>query len=299
MNKIRELIQLCSDCRYVPVIVGPTGSGKSSLLYKLAEFYNFEIISADSRQIYRFLDIGTAKPEPSILQKYPHHFISIVEPDEKYSAAEFARSAADIISSAFSNERIPVVAGGTGFYIKALFNGFFEGPGSNEGIRNELEKHQIETLYEKLEDVDREAARSIHKNDKKRIMRALEVFMITGRKMSEYHKIQANPTTGYKPYYFYIQPPRDILYERINKRADSMFENGWIQETEILLKRGYSENSPAFEGLGYRDIISYLKGGVQYKDLVEKIKMDTRRYAKRQITWFSNQIKNEKIEILN
>ncbi|HON57224.1 MAG TPA: tRNA (adenosine(37)-N6)-dimethylallyltransferase MiaA, partial [bacterium] len=271
-KEIEDIIKKCFDEKLALIIAGPTASGKTELAYNISEKYNIEIISADSRQIYKYLDIGTAKPSKEILEKLPHHLISIIEPNQRYSAAEFAENAENIISEIFQKNKLPIILGGTGFYIKALFNGLFEGPAADEKIRAELEKNNNDELFAQLQEIDKLTAQKFHKNDRKRIIRALEVYMITGKPISELQLSYTPKISKFKPFYIILDIPRKKLYDAINARADKMLKNGWIEETQEILKNGFNENCPAFEGLGYREIISFLNNRIDFDTLSYKIK---------------------------
>jgi len=289
---LKDEIKKCIDNFYTPIIVGPTASGKTELSYKLADIFEIEIISADSRQVYKYLDIGTAKPAKQILDKIPHHLISIISPTEKYSAFEFANTSQKLIIEIFRRNKLPLIIGGTGLYIKTLFDGIFEAPAIDEELRKDLSEKSNLELFEFLKTNDPETAEKIHINDKKRLLRAVEVIKQTGKKFSIIKKEYTKPLTNYKPRYFYLNIPREELYAKINARADLMLKNGWIDETQQLLQMGYTADIPAFEGLGYREIIKFLNGELKFDVMREQIKMFTRRYAKRQIIWFNYQIKD-------
>jgi len=290
LKKIIETIKFCMDNKRIPVIAGPTASGKSDLAYSLAERFEIEIISADSRQIYKYLDIGTAKPSVDILKKISHKLISVINPDERYSAAQFAETASLYISEIFCKKRLPVIVGGTGLYIKALFDGMFECPEKNDDLRRALEKKSNSELFDYLNKIDPESCVKININDKKRIVRAIEVFETTGESISKL-KTATSPATEFKPFYFIMERDRKDLYNRINCRAEKMIKNGWIEETQNILNMGFQKNCPAFEGLGYKDIIEYLDKKQELPQTIENIKMFTRRYAKRQMIWFRGQVK--------
>ncbi|MBP7651798.1 tRNA (adenosine(37)-N6)-dimethylallyltransferase MiaA [Candidatus Dependentiae bacterium] len=294
MKEIINIIQSCIVNNQVPVIAGPTASGKSELAYSISDYFDIEIISADSRQIYKYLDIGTAKPSEEILKKVPHRLISLITPDKNYSAAEFADAANKHIIEIFRKKKLPVIVGGTGLYIKTLFDGIFEGPERNSEIRANLESKSNFELYEILKKIDSYSSEKININDKKRLIRAIEVFELTGESITELKK-NTKPVTEYKPFYIIMNKNRNELYDRINMRAEIMIRNGWIEETQKILDMGYASDCPAFEGLGYRDIIGYIEKKQKYDDMIENIKLYTRRYAKRQIIWFRHQLIPDKV----
>jgi tRNA dimethylallyltransferase len=276
----------------VLVLVGPTAIGKTALSVELALYNNAEIISADSRQIYRYMDIGTAKPTADELNKVPHHFIDIVNPDEAYNAGQYGRDARKKIEQIITNGKNVIVTGGSGLYIKSLVDGFFEGTDSDDTvrqkIRSEILSSGLTNVYLRLQILDPDAASKIHPNDAKRIERALEVFELTGCRISELQRTQISDCP-FNPVFAGLTGDRKILYDRIEKRVDGMMEQGVIEETRRLLDMGYSSNLISMESLGYREIIDYLSGSIQYNDMIKAFKQRSRNYAKRQITWFKKE----------
>lgn len=274
----------------IPLIVieGPTASGKSEVAIQLAESFQTEIISADSRQIYRQMDIGTAKPSLEERERVTHHLIDIIDPDQEYNAGNFSSSASEIITNLHISGKIPVVCGGTGFYIKALLEGLFAVPEIPKEIREELETLEKEKgkeyLYQMLLKVDPQSAEKIHSNDCYRIKRALEVWIVTGRGIRELWKEQAKDQV-YKPFRLMVSEERAPLYERINLRMERMIKEGLIEEIRILLAR-YSEDVPGLKSVGYREFIPFLKRGIPFLNCLEEAKQATRNYAKRQFTWY-------------
>jgi tRNA dimethylallyltransferase len=262
------------------VISGPTASGKTALAAHLCEKLQTEIISADSRQVYKYLDIGTNK-DLSISQ----HLINIIEPDKKYSAAEFALEAGKIIKGVNKRGKTAIVSGGTGLYIKALLYGLDDMPPSDEKLRSELARFSAGELYEKLYKTDPQAAQK-NKSNPQRLLRSLEINILTGRPQSA-HYTPKKPKYNFK--HFTLAPERKTLYERINTRCAQMIKNGMIEETKKVLSMGYAKNCYGLSGIGYRHAVEYIDGEITKAVMLEKFMQDTRNYAKRQITWFSHQ----------
>ena len=271
-------------------LLGPTGSGKSSLALELAQRFKGEIISADSVQVYRGLDIGTAKPSTADRRLIPHHLIDILDPDQGYSAALF-RDQADEIILDLHKRKIPIfVVGGTGLYLKALTRGLFRGPAGDSKLRLALHKKAEmggnEVLHRELQRLDPEAASRIHPHDKFRITRALEVYSLGKKPISLFQKEHGFQETHYEVLKVGLQCERDELYGRIESRVDQMIEMGWVDEVQTLLNRGYAPGLKSMRSLGYKNIVSYLSGVLNIEQAIILTKRDTRRYAKRQITWF-------------
>jgi tRNA dimethylallyltransferase len=271
-------------------LLGPTGSGKSSLALELARRFKGEIISADSVQVYRGLDIGTAKPSPEDRRLIPHHLIDILDPDQGYSAALF-REQADEVILGLHKRKIPIfVVGGTGLYLKALTRGLFRGPAGDSKLRLALHKKAEmrgnEVLYRELQELDPEAASRIHPHDRFRITRALEVYSLGKKPISLFQKEHGFQENHYEVLKVGLQCERDELYRRIECRVDQMIERGWVDEVQTLLNRGYAPGLKSMRSLGYKNIVSYLSGGLTLEQAIILTKRDTRRYAKRQITWF-------------
>lgn len=273
------------------IIQGPTASGKSELAVRLAESFSGEIINADSMQVYRGMDIGTAKPPREMLARVPHHLLGIIDPDMQFSAADFRREAENAIRDIIDRGKKVFVVGGTGLYIKALTKGLIDSPGGNDKLREELKEvariHGNLDLYERLASVDPATAEKLHPNDLVRIIRALEVHEMTGRSMSEFrnlHRFENN--SNYHCLKLGIAVDRTELYRRIDDRVDWMMEHGLVEEVEGLLAKGYSPCLKAMRSLGYSQICSFLAGEIPLEEAVNLIKRDTRRYSKRQMTWF-------------
>lgn len=273
----------------VIVICGPTASGKTALSIELAKKINGEIISADSMQIYKDMNIGAAKPTKEEMQGIKHYLLDFVSPEIRYSVADFKEQAEEAIKEIIKKGKTPIVVGGTGLYINSLIYGIeYAKTEFDDEYRKELEKiylkKGLEYLYNEAMRIDPEAMQTISKNDKKRIMRVLEIYNETGKTKTEQDK-ESRKEVKYDYYVFALNMEREILYERINKRVDIMLEQGLVEEVKFMLKK-YKEFPTAMQGLGYKEVKYYLDSMITYKEMVEKIKMETRRYAKRQITWF-------------
>lgn len=288
----------------LPIIVGPTAGGKSALALAIAEEVGGEIVSCDSMQIYKRMNIGTAKPTEDELKRVRHHMIDIVEPWENFSCADYARLADEAITDIVSRGKTPIICGGTGLYLDALLRGGLpEIADSDEEYRAELcallEREGAEKLHKMLEDVDPESAEAIHMNNTKRVIRALEIFHTSGRKKSELDKENSRIDGKYEPLavgLFY--PDRSVLYERIDKRVDVMIEDGLLDEVRGLEGEGVFERSKTASGaIGYKELLGYLHGEMTLDEAVENLKTATRRYAKRQCTWFFAKDYVNKIEI--
>lgn len=276
----------------VPFIVGPTAVGKTKLSLLLAEKLDLEIISADSRQIYRYMDIGTAKVPAHIRQSIPHHFIDICNPDEYYSAGQFSREARRVIKILQNKEKTALVAGGSGLYIKALIEGFFAGNVKNASIRRQLQDECLHdglgSLYQRLRECDPDYADKLSPNDKQRILRALEVYLISGLPFSRW-LTKAKQPADFEARIFGLRMERPELYARINKRVDEMLAGGLVAEAEQLLERGYAKDLNALNTVGYKEVFQYLDKLLDFAEMAEFIKRNSRRYAKRQMTWFKKE----------
>lgn len=277
--------------RRIIIIGGPTCSGKTALSISLAEKLDSEIISADSRQIFKYLDIGTAKPSPEQLRKVKHHFVDSLEPDEDFNVSRFEIEALEIIEKLQSQNKIPVVAGGTGLYIRALTDGIFNEVDTDEEYRDYLLelRHQFgnEKIYEELKKADPVSAEKMLPQNWKRVMRALEVFHITGRPIWEFQE-NYKRQSDFIFLKFGLMWPREILYANIEKRVDGMISGGLIDEVKMLLDKGFRPSLNSLNTVGYKETIAYLNGEISLERAVELIKRNTRRYAKRQLTWFRN-----------
>ena len=280
---------MTTDPPIVPVLVGPTASGKTDTALLLAMALRGEVISADSRQIYRFLDIGTAKPAPAQLRSVPHHFIDERDPDESFSAGEFGAQARERIGRILGRGRLPLVVGGSGLYVRSLVDGLFEGPGKQPLLRSVLEERAraggILELLEELRSVDPAAARGASSATPRRIIRALEVYHATGVPLST-HQREARPTIEFTPMLLGLTWERPELHARIEARCEAMITDGLLAETERLEAMGYDRSCNALNTVGYAEMTAYRRGELAWHDALERFKRNTRRYAKRQMTWF-------------
>ena len=274
----------------VIVICGPTASGKTALSIELAKKINGEIISADSMQIYKDMDIGTAKPDENEKEGIKHYLLDFVEPDKRYSVAEFKIDATKAIEEILQKGKTPIVVGGTGLYVDTLIYGIeYNDIKIDEDYRVELEKiietQGLDVLYKKAQEIDSKAMEKISPNDKKRIMRVLEIYKATGKTKTEQEEESRKNGVKYDYKVFALNMDREILYNRINLRVDKMIENGLVEEVENLKKK-YNQFPTSMQGLGYKEVVEYLENKVTKEEMIEKIKRETRRYAKRQLTWF-------------
>lgn len=273
------------------ILVGPTAVGKTSLSIALAKSLNGEIISADSMQIYDYMDIGTAKITDEEKDGITHYLIDEVTPDIDFSVSDFQHKAKTYIGKILNEDKLPMVIGGTGLYINSLIYDLdFTSSVSNWNLRYEYEEkanaYGNKYIHDELKNVDPVSADRVHVNDTKRIIRALEVYYETGKPMSESYKDFRKPSNEFDIVMIGLRMDREKLYERINKRIDIMMEQGLIEEVKSLLDKGYSEDLTSMQGIGYKEIISYLKGECSLEETVEILKRQSRRYAKRQLTWF-------------
>lgn len=274
----------------VIVICGPTASGKTALSIELAKKINGEIVSCDSMQIYKEMDIGTAKPTKEEMQEIPHYMINTIFPNERYSVADYKKDAKKAIREIIKKGKVPIIVGGTGLYVDSLiyeieyFDIKFD-----EKYRQELEeqvrKDGLEKLYNKAKKIDPEAMLKISSNDKKRILRVLEIYKATGKTKTEQERKSREKEPEFDYLVYGLNMPREKLYERINLRVDIMIKQGLIKEVEKIYKK-YNEFPTAMQGLGYKEVVEYLEGHLTKEEMIEKIKQETRRYAKRQMTWF-------------
>ena len=271
------------------VIAGPTASGKSALALALAREFHGEIVSCDALQVYRGMDRGTAKPSPEERDSLPHHMIDLTPPSQAFSAGEYLRRGREVLKDIRNRGRLPFVVGGTGFYLRALIEGLFEGPGRSEPLRARMrriaERRGPATLHRALSRIDASTAARLAPADLGRIVRAYEVYLLTGKPMSSWQTQQSKPIEGFCWLKLGIEWPRELLYRRIEERVERMFETGFVEEVRELLRQ-FPEGSPAFKAIGYRQIIDYLRGDKTLAQAVEETKLESRRYAKRQLTWF-------------
>lgn len=276
------------------ILTGPTAVGKTSLSIQLAKALNGEIISADSMQIYRHMDIGSAKVTAAEMEGVAHHLIDVLEPYEPFNVSQFQQMAKAAMTEIYGRGHLPIVVGGTGFYIQALLYdiNFTESDGDST-IRQELErlgeKKGNEYLHALLQDIDPEAAQAIHANNRKRVIRAIEFYHLTGQPISRHNKNEREKSSTYHFFYYVLNCDRARLYERIDRRVDLMLEQGLVAEVEKLKAMGCTRTMVAMQGLGYKEILDYLEGRCSLEDAVYVLKRDTRHFAKRQITWFKRE----------
>ncbi len=279
------------------ILLGPTGVGKTDISIKLTQkITDIEIISADSMQIYKYMDIGTAKPNKSILSTIKHHMIDIIEPSGNFDVTQYSKLATDIISDVFKRGKIPILAGGSGLYISSIINPLFSGPARDMEYRETLEEeskiHGKKYLYDKLSKIDAISASRIKPHDLRRIIRALEVYKSTGKPISYLQKKSSDSSAKFNYQIIGFKRNRENLYQRINLRVDKMVKNGFMEEVKMLREMGYKENLNSMQGLGYKQINKHLNGEYNNEEAIDLIKIETRHYAKRQMTWFKNKINN-------
>lgn len=274
----------------VLVIVGPTASGKTSLAVEMCKRFNGEVVSADSMQIYKDMQIGTAKPTESEKEGIPHHLLDFLNPEESFSVAQYVQMASEKIKDIHSRGKLPVIAGGTGLYINSLIDAsLFDAPSQDEELRKELEdylnKNGAIALHEMLRECDEKAAEKIHPNNTGRVIRAIEVYKVTGKTISQWQSESKNTQSIYRPCMIGLTcKDRQKLYDRINLRVDIMLKDGLLDEVKSFYEKGYS--GTAAQAIGYKELYSYLEGNTSLEDAVNILKQQTRRYAKRQLTWF-------------
>jgi len=272
------------------IILGPTGAGKSEVAVDIALRLGGEVVNADSQLVYRYMDIGTAKPATEARGKVRHHLIDLVDPDGEFNAALYRESALKAIQEITTREKKAIVCGGTGLYLRALVQGLFAGPGKSPDVRKRLEtqaqENGLSVLYGRLREVDPDATRWIHPNDRYRIIRALEVFELTGKGISRWQKEHGFAESAFEVIKIGLNRERQELYDLINQRCDEMIAGGLVDEVKGLVEKGYSLDLPALQSVGYRQIGLYLRGELSLDEAVILIKRDTRHLAKRQLTWF-------------
>lgn len=273
------------------IIAGPTAAGKTKTAILLAKKIGGEIVSADSMQVYRHMDIGSAKVSLEEMQGVPHHLIDVLEPTEEFNVVRFQTMAKAAMEDIYTRGRIPLIVGGTGFYIQSvLYDIDFTESEGDTAYRHELEelskKEGNEILYRMLSEVDPQSAGELHPNNVKRVIRALEYHHLTGQKISEHNQEQRQKVSPYDAYYFVLTMDRAKLYQRIDLRVDLMLEQGLVEEVRKLKDMGLTKNNVSMQGLGYKEILAYLNGEMTFKEAVYTIKRDTRHFAKRQLTWF-------------
>lgn len=273
------------------ILTGPTAAGKTKLSIALAKAIDGEIISADSMQVYRHMDIGSAKIRPEEMQGVKHYLVDILEPTQDFNIVMFQKYAEQAIAEIYEKGKIPIIVGGTGFYIQSvLYNIDFEKSDENTALRAELEQlareKGAEYLHNMLKECDPGAAQEIHANNVKRVIRAIEFYRQTGRRISEHNAAEREKKSAYDSRYFVLTDKRERLYQNIDRRVDEMIEEGLVDEVRRLVDMGCRRDSTAMQGLGYKEIISYLAGEITLEEAVYIIKRDTRHFAKRQLTWF-------------
>jgi tRNA dimethylallyltransferase len=287
----QDSIPVSPDAAGQPLVAvaGPTGSGKSDLALAISEEFQGEIVNCDSLQVYRYFDIGTAKLPVSERRGISHHLMDIVNPDELFTAGEFARLARQTVADITARGHLPVVVGGTGFYLRALLDGLFEGPSRDQGLRDRLAARETRhpgSLHRLLTRFDAEAARRIHPNDVPKVTRALEVCLVTRRPVTELFREGRDGLQGYRTLKLGLFPERDVLYDRLNERCARMFECGLVAEVRHILSLGYDESCKPFESHGYKQTLQFLHGELNEREAVFYAQRNTRNYAKRQVTWF-------------
>lgn len=273
------------------ILTGPTAVGKTTLSIQLAKQIGGEIISADSMQVYRRMDIGSAKILPEEMQGVPHHLINILNPEDSFNVVLFQQLVKDCLKGIYERGHIPILTGGTGFYIQAvLYDIDFTENEENAFYRHELEKIAEEKgntfLHDMLKEVDEASAEAIHENNVKRVIRALEFYMLTGKRISEHNDAEREKEPAYQACYFVLNDNREALYDRIDERVEHMIQNGLVEEVKELKASGCTKDMVSMQGLGYKEILSYLEGEISLERAVYLIKRDTRHFAKRQLTWF-------------
>ena len=283
--KVVKKSQDFASARLLVAIVGPTGSGKSDLSLRLCEEFGGEVVNCDSLQIYRHFDIGTAKLAEAERRGIPHHLLDIINPDEIFTAGEFAARARPVLARI----TVPVVVGGTGFYLRALLDGLFPAPARDQALRERLaerERRRPGSLHRLLRRFDLLAAQAIHPNDVPKVIRALEVYLLTKRPITSWFADGRDALAGFRTLKIGLAPPREALYERLNTRCERMFAGGLVEEVKRILAMGWPESAKPFESHGYRQSLQILRGELTLEQAVVEAQRNTRRYAKRQVTWF-------------
>lgn len=281
------------------VIAGPTASGKTALAVDIAKKFNGEIVSADSMQIYKYMNIGTAKPTEDEKGGVTHYLMDFIEPETEYSVADYVRDAGQCIENIIAEKKVPVLAGGTGLYIDSLINGVdFEENCSDANVRRELERfcadNGKEALWKELYSIDAVSAERIHQNNTKRVIRAIEYYRVSGKTITQHNAEKKE--SKYDPCFLTVDWEREKLYERIEKRVDIMFADGLLEEIKMLIERGCTKKMQSMQGIGYKQLLDYYRGLSTLEEAKRIIKRDSRRYAKRQLTWFR---RNKKMYMLN
>ena len=276
------------------VLTGPTAVGKTELSIQLAQKLDGEIISADSMQIYQKMDIGTAKIRKEEMDGIPHHLIDVLDPSEEFNVARFQEMAKEALAGIYRRERIPLIVGGTGFYIQGLlcdidFTKEEQDFRYRENLQKKAKEEGAQAIHKMLQAVDPASAQKIHPNNIKRVIRALEFYHLNGRKISEHNEQESRKESPYRFAYFVLNQNRTTLYERINHRVDLMLEAGLVEEVRRLKEAGYGKNLVSMQGIGYKEVLDYLDGKMTLEETADQIKKDTRHFAKRQLTWFGRE----------
>jgi tRNA dimethylallyltransferase len=270
-------------------VVGPTGSGKSDLALAIAQQFDGEVVNCDSLQVYRHFDIGTAKLPVAEWRGIPHHLIDILDPDQLFTAGEYARVARETIHAISQRGRLPILAGGTGFYLRALLDGLFEGPSRDQLLRDRLARREARragSLHRILTRFDPSTAKKIHPHDVPKVTRALEVCLLTRRPVSELFREGRDALRGYRTLKLGLLPDRDALYQRLDERCAAMFANGLVEEVRHILELGYAAELKPFESHGYKQALQAIRGELNLREAIFYAQRNTRQYAKRQLTWF-------------
>lgn len=275
----------------IVVVAGPTASGKTALAINIAKKYNGEIVNADSMQIYKFMDIGTAKPTKEEQREAKHHLLDFVEPDCEFSVADYTELAHKVIADIYKRGKLPIICGGTGLYINSVIDDVTFGEvktdyAMREDLENIAKEQGVEVLMDMLSEFDEESAKTIHPNNLRRVIRAIEFYKLTGVPISKHKEMTKQIQSRYKPLMIVIEHDREKLYQRINLRVDMMLEDGLIDEVKSLLQKGYTKDMNSMKGIGYKEIISYLEGDCSIEEAIDAVKLGSRHYAKRQMTWF-------------
>ena len=290
VSAMRRLSEAQVLAKPVVVIVGPTAVGKSRIAVEVAKAFETDVLTADSRQVYRGMDVGTDKPASEERQAVPHRLIDLVDPDESFNAGLYRRRAIDEIERLYRDCRLPLIVGGTGLYVRTLLKGLCDAPQADpimrEALRQEAEDQGYDRLYARLVDVDPVIAARLHPRDESKVIRALEVYQLSGRRMSEFQQEHGFAERPFAALMIGLNRDRDMLYRRIEGRIDWQLAHGLIEETKQLLAQGYQRDSAAMKGLGYRQVAEHLAGEYDAAEMVRRFKRDTRHFSKRQMTWF-------------
>lgn len=286
-----DISSYINEYKYIPIICGPTASGKSSLAFELCKELNTDMISCDSMQIYKYFDIGTAKATKEEQAIVKHHMLDIVEPDTYYSVNDYVTTCYEVIEGLLKSGKLPVICGGTGQYVKTLCEGIkytneTVDSSITDSLYDEFNKNGIEDLYDRLASIDPKASSKIHPNDTRRVIRALSVYLATGKTFTEWNNESMSEGPKYPFKVFAIDMDRSILYDRINRRVDIMMEQGLLKEVEDILKMNIPKGSTSMQAIGYKEFVDYFEGNITLEEAIYQIKLRSRHYAKRQLTWY-------------